>query len=49
LLFSEIGQSFINAETDDNLADKIKDTSKKFNEIADIEEEAFNTLSQEIK
>lgn len=49
LLFSEVGRSFINAEKDDNLAEKIRKASNDFNEIAVVEEEAYISLSQVIK
>lgn len=48
-LFSEIGQSFKNAETDTDLMSKIKIVSEKFEKIATMEENAFGCLSDIIK
>ena len=48
-LFSEIGMLFKNAETDPGLKDKIKIACEKFEKIADIEEETFNSLKSIVK
>jgi hypothetical protein len=43
-VFSEIGNLFINAETDEDINERIKTAACKFNIIADIEEEALSGL-----
>ena len=48
-LFSEIGSLFKNAETDPGLKDKIKIACEKFEKIANIEEETFDSLKSIIK
>jgi hypothetical protein len=44
-LFSEIALLFKDAEKEENIRERIEIASKKFERIADIEEEAFNWLS----
>jgi hypothetical protein len=45
LKFSEIGLMFKDAETMDKIDEKIETASKKFEKLAEIEEEAYNILS----
>jgi len=48
-MFSEVGLLFKNAEKELDMKEKIQTASKKFEEIADIEEGAFNCLSTSIE
>ena len=47
-IFSEVGLLFKDTEKDPDIKEKIRRASKKFEKIADIEEEAFNCLSASI-
>ncbi len=48
-IFSEVGQSFKDAEKDPDIKEKIRRASEKFEKIADVEEEAFSCLSTSIQ
>ena len=48
-IFSEVGQSFKDAEKDPDIKEKIRIASEKFEKIADVEEETFSCLSTNIQ
>jgi hypothetical protein len=46
--FSEIGLMFKDTQTMDNINERIEVASKRFSEIADIEEEAYAYLKKNV-
>ncbi len=47
-LFSELGLLFKDAETATNLEERIREAKEKFIKIADVEEETFQYLAENI-